>query len=322
MNTEAAFDLAKRILEEAGKFGKIEHINEPQVGTWYASEKLDGANAGILWSPQDEVIALHSRRNPVALIEIGNDHAHTFNEFRGFVAYFTRLVEENFDSYADFIDHQPVGWRRVFGEWLVPHTVCYPADMYNKFYVFPAQSLALSGVVFLFEENVEDPTSEKLSAVYEKLAARLKELYGSDAYEPEGLVIRRENSFDRLKWVAKRFREKAAKSWGANKKAIENPEALMASIIPGRTLIKIWEKVEDQIGLIPSNRELPMLLGFTLQEFAEEWFWKAAKKAGWPTINTAKLKREVQDYAREAFITRIETGEWPTWVEHRVRGGK
>lgn len=322
MNMDAAFELAKQVFDDAGKFGKIEHISQPEVGTWYASEKLDGANAGILWSPQDEVVILHSRRNPVALIEIGSDRVHTFNEFRGFVSFFTKAAEENFDSYADFVDSQPFGWRRVFGEWLVPHTVRYPAEAYNKFYVFPAQSLNLPGVIFLLEEKVEDPDNEKLLKLYEKLKEQIKELYGDNAYEPEGLVIRRKNSFDRLKWVASRFREKAAKAWGANKKAIENPEALMASILPGRSLVKVWERVEDQVGLIPSKKELPMLLGFTLQEFAEEWFWRAAKKAGWPTISTAKLKRELHDYAREAFLTRIETGEWPTWVEHRVKGGK
>ena len=85
------------------------------------TEKLDGANASIRLG-EDGKLEAYSRRTKL-------DESNTLRGFYNFVQDFSEEFIEKFKKYCgnNYI---------IFGEWLIPHTVKYPTDKYNNFYVF------------------------------------------------------------------------------------------------------------------------------------------------------------------------------------------
>lgn len=77
--------------------------------------KLDGAN-GSFERDENDKLRVYSRREELSLE----------NNLRGFYQYVSSKVDPL---------KLPKN-RKIFGEWLVSHTVQYPKEMYNKFYMF------------------------------------------------------------------------------------------------------------------------------------------------------------------------------------------
>ena len=77
--------------------------------------KLDGAN-GQFEVDDNGTLNVYSRNNPLDEV----------NNLRNFYQYVTSKVDSKV---------LPQGLK-IFGEWLVSHTVNYPKDMYNNFYIF------------------------------------------------------------------------------------------------------------------------------------------------------------------------------------------
>lgn len=80
-------------------------------------EKLDGANASFQDDIETDEIKAFSRNNPLSLS----------NNLRGFWEWTQKLNKELYEKYPNL---------RVFGEWLVSHTIPYPQDKYYNFYCF------------------------------------------------------------------------------------------------------------------------------------------------------------------------------------------
>lgn len=101
--------------------------------------KLDGANGQF--EVENGVVNVYSRNN---LLDESNN-------LRNFYQYVTSKVDPNL---------LPPGLK-VFGEWLVSHTVTYPNEMYNHFYIFD-----------IFDTRIEkyiDPKSETYQTVVDYL---------------------------------------------------------------------------------------------------------------------------------------------------------
>lgn len=77
--------------------------------------KVDGCNASIAW--EDGELKAFSRKRELDMKET----------LRGFWNFVQSLDKEKF---------RDLGNRCLFGEWLVPHTVKYYPESYNKWYVF------------------------------------------------------------------------------------------------------------------------------------------------------------------------------------------
>jgi len=77
--------------------------------------KVDGCNAQIAW--EDGELKAFSRKNELNMT----------NNLRGFWNFVQTLDKEKF---------RDLGNRCLYGEWLVPHTVKYDKDAYNKWYVY------------------------------------------------------------------------------------------------------------------------------------------------------------------------------------------
>lgn len=77
--------------------------------------KVDGCNAQIAW--EDGELKAYSRKNELNMN----------NNLRGFWNFVQTLDKEKF---------RDLGNRCLYGEWLVPHTIHYDKDAYNKWYVY------------------------------------------------------------------------------------------------------------------------------------------------------------------------------------------
>lgn len=84
-------------------------------------EKIDGANAAIRYDAETDSIVAQSRKHIL----------NTSNNLRGFYEWSQSLDKE---LVASGLGDDIV----LFGEWLVPHTVKYPDEKYNQFYVYDA----------------------------------------------------------------------------------------------------------------------------------------------------------------------------------------
>lgn len=96
--------------------GEVDGIN---IGKCYIFPKIDGANASV-WMHDDGRIGAGSRNNEIT----GTDC------IKGFTGY----VDAH-QGIKDFFNACPE--LRLFGEWLIPHTLkTYRDDAWKKFYVF------------------------------------------------------------------------------------------------------------------------------------------------------------------------------------------
>ncbi len=82
-------------------------------------EKIDGANASFQYDKETNSLSCFSRNQPLS----------KSNTLRGFYNWVQKLDKEKVK--------EVLGENlRMFGEWLVPHTVNYPDEKYDKFYCF------------------------------------------------------------------------------------------------------------------------------------------------------------------------------------------
>ena len=88
-------------------------------------EKIDGANSSFQYDFENKIITAYSRNQTLSL----------GNNLRGFWEYTQSLNKEKYNNFfmKDY---------RFFGEWLVQHTVKYPSDCYQKFYLFDVYNRA------------------------------------------------------------------------------------------------------------------------------------------------------------------------------------
>ena len=102
-------------------YGKIHRLGKEETdgileGSCSIQEKVDGANTSI-WL-EDGVLKMGSRTRV-----LGEE------EFNGFVPYVKAHAGINL-----YLQNYPND--RLFGEWLVRHTIAYKETAYKKFYLF------------------------------------------------------------------------------------------------------------------------------------------------------------------------------------------
>lgn len=96
---------------------------EPNDGAFYkgdriqVTEKIDGANASVMWNMYDDKLMVYSRK----------EELHPGNTLRGFYEYALGLNTGKLSSFANYV---------IFGEWLVPHSVGYNKEAYMQWYVY------------------------------------------------------------------------------------------------------------------------------------------------------------------------------------------
>lgn len=110
---------------EIKKYLDIERCKESYASTFEVGEpiiiqtKIDGSNASIAYDSKTNSLVAFSRRQ-------------TLNEMNTLNGFWNYVQSLDVKAFAEILGDRYI----IFGEWLFPHSVKYPEDMYKKFYMF------------------------------------------------------------------------------------------------------------------------------------------------------------------------------------------
>ena len=273
------------------RFGTDE-VDGIEIGKCYVFYKIDGTNGQVYLDKEGNLKA--GSRNRVLTLD--NDNA-------GFYQY----VLDNKKIKEYLLKHKN---HRLYGEWLVPHSLkTYRYDAWKKFYIF---DIALHNDEDDSEEYIpyeiykpmldeaeldyvpplaiiKNPAEENLYKCLEKTGQFLVE---DGKGKGEGIVIKNYdfyNKYGRQTWakiVCNEFKETHAKAMGADeinsKKVIE--EVIVNEYCTEAFIEKEYAKiVNDKNGW--KSQYIPELFGRVYSELIKEEAWHFVKKFKYPKIN-------------------------------------
>jgi hypothetical protein len=288
----------------------IEEGEEIPPAPYEVTEKLDGANAGIVYL--DKGLLLHSRNTFLAFLSFYEGVPDDIqNNFNGFVSW---VEERKFKIRGELAKAKTPD--HIYGEWLVPHTVRYPDEMYRQFYAF---DLIWDGVI---------PTVPKVGEIEARLqeaATTLLEEYSKGIGRPiEGIVITPKSGGpyrSRFKVVLPEFRENHKKSTNPASRA-NDTEVQLAGFYPVRSYQKIKERVADHNEGVLKMSHTGAVLGQCYQDYLNEFFVPALKKVKPGDLNMRRLQAEVQGRVREMWLSEMQLGQLPAWAESELYRAK
>jgi hypothetical protein len=295
------------------KYQHIERLGTDEVegienGRCHMFYKIDGTNSQA-YLGEDGTLRAGSRNRELTP---DNDNA-------GFCKYAMQEIR-----LQEYLKKHPT--HRLFGEWLVPHSLkTYRDDAWKTYYIFDVceengeetRYLPYEEYKILLEEfgidyippiaTIENPTIEDLTNLLEKTG---NFLIKDGAGNGEGIVIKNynyKNKYGRQTWakiVCNEFKEKHSKEMGVptligSKKVESN---IVDKFCTTQFIDKEYAKiVEEQNGW--TSKYIPMLLGKVWHEFIVEESWNFIKEFKNPiidykTLNTMimlKIKQVKQD---------------------------
>ena len=270
------------------QYPKIKRLGEEEndgilLGTVYVQEKIDGANTSI-WL-EDGVIHCGSRTQDVS--EKG---------FNGFVEY----ARSNPGFEHLFTDHPT--WR-LYGEWLVRHTIAYNETVYRHFYLF---DIVGDGDRMLSTEAVNKVADfyglrrpELFATLEYPTPEAIQEFVGKTTLgdKGEGVVLKNPTYVNKFgdpsyaKIVTQEFKEDNALVFGGNNKFSEtyveqycvNEYMTMARV--QKIMNKIQPLVEKRLG----REDTARVINTAYHDMFTEEIWGIAKK--FESINFKQLSR-------------------------------
>jgi hypothetical protein len=271
------------------KFG-YDSVQGVEAGECYIFPKLDGTNASV-WFDGESLQAGSRRR----LLSLENDNA-------GFKAF----VVNNPQMHSLMRDYPHL---RLFGEWLVPHTLkTYRDDAWRKFYVFDVydhnRGEFLSYVEYMPLVNaygldfippicvLHNPTYEDLIRELGNNTFLIQDGQGTG----EGIVVKSygfKNKYGKTVWaklVSNDFKAKHVKEMGPvvkeSKTLVE--QKIVADCVDSHLVEKTHAKIiNDEGGW--SSKLIPRLLHTVYHDLISEELWDVVKKHKNPTVNFRTL---------------------------------
>lgn len=286
------------------KYEKIHRLTKEEVdgillGTCNITEKLDGANLSI-WS-DNGILHVGSRNN---------DLTQNGNTFNGAVDYcnahpgIKKALQDN-PTY------------RLYGEWLVRHTLQYDETAYKKFYLFDVLS-GPEGTEYMIQDSVQgfgkiygidtvpnlgwivNPTLQQLTSLVEQPS-----VYGQ---KREGIVIRNPeftNKFgDKVnaKLVSEGFMEDNGITFGGNNKYSECywEQYVSNKYITLERVQKIMNKVQPEVNERLDMKHIPRIINTVYHDMITEEAWEISSKV--ESLNYNNLKRICGKKTRQIYI--------------------
>jgi hypothetical protein len=249
-------------------------------------EKVDGANVSI-WLGDDGIVKCGSRTR-----ELGDD------EFNGF----TKYVKDN-PKFKEWLEANPN--ERLYGEWLVKHTITYPDDAYKKMYLY---DIYIEDEEAYYPQPEVEEIAKELGIEYPKRFVTnamineeaLKDFVGQTLIEGaangEGVVIKRLdyiNKYGNLvyaKQVHEKFKESNAIVFGGNNKHSDTYWEMYVVnkyCTLGR-LTKIMQKYQPEINERLDLQHIPEIVGRAYHDLITEEAWEIANKV--VSLDFKKLK--------------------------------
>lgn len=271
------------------RFGTME-VDGIEIGTCYVFPKIDGTNSSV-WLGEDGQIHAGSRKRELSLDQ---DNAGFMNAIVNDV----RIIE--------YLQKHPT--HRLFGEWLVPHSLkTYRDDAWRRFYVFDVcvDADTEEGLEYIpypvYQPLVEEFGLDYLAPIRIFKNAKLDDfikcteennfLIKDGAGVGEGIVIKNYDFYNRFKrqtWakiVTSEFREKHYKEMGAPLK--ENrlvEEDIVDKFVTSALVEKEFAKIINETGGW-SSKMIPRLLSQVFHELVCEEMWNILKAFKNPTVN-------------------------------------
>ena len=282
------------------KYGKIHRLGKEETdgilfGNCRIQEKVDGANTSIWWDAESNWIRCASRSKEVK------------EGFNGFVDY----VHKH-EGIASLLKDKPS--YRLYGEWLVRHTIQYKETAYRKWYMFDIYDSELEkyigseGVDALGQMyNIEtvpyhgclvDPTMEQLNEFVGKTS------FGDRG---EGIVIKNPNFVNKFgdvqyaKIVTDSFKEDNAVAFGGNNKHSDSywEVYIVNKYMTLPRIQKIMGKIQPEIEGRLDMKHIPRIMGTAFHDIITEEAWEIAKlnaKIDFKTLKRISDKKSKQIY--------------------------
>ncbi len=301
---------------EFNRYMHIERVGTDEVeniefGLCYIFYKIDGTN-GSVWL-DNGVIKAGSRNRELTLEK---DNAEFYKSI---------LRDERIKAY---LQNHPS--HRLYGEWLVPHSIkTYRKDAWKKFYIFDIALHKEDGTEEFLPYEIYKPLIEEFGLEYVPPLAILKNpteeslircldktgqfLVEDGKGNGEGIVIKNYdfyNKYGRQTWakiVSNEFKEKHAKAMGAS--IVNQQEIIEEKIIDKYCTEAFIEKeyqklVEEHQGW--KSKYIPELLNKVYYEFINEEIWHIIKEFKNPKINfktlNAMLIQKIKEVKRGIFV--------------------
>lgn len=281
------------------KYEKIHRLGKEETegiltGICHIQEKVDGANTSI-WLGDDGIVRCGSRSRILQ-----NE------EFNGFVPY--ALGHQGIQEY---LKANPT--HRLYGEWLVRHTIAYKETAYRKFYLFDiydgekylsSNEVKDIGIKYDIETvpyhgEFENPTIEKL-----------REFVGKTEFgdRGEGIVIKNlsfKNTFGEMafaKIVTESFKEDNGVVFGGNNKFSDTywEVYIVNKYMTLPRVKKIMDKLQPEVNERLDMKHIPRIMGLAYHDMLTEEIWDIQKKA--KSIDFKTLERISAKKAKQIFV--------------------
>lgn len=283
---------------EFKKYMHVETLGKDEVegildGEVFVFPKLDGANASVY---MDDGGVIHGCSRNRDLLGAKDNHG-----FQSYTNDHDALFRSYFDGYPK---------RRLYGEWLVPHTLkTYRDDAWKKFYIFDVEDEngdflsyeCYSDLLLALGFNVVPCVATGRNIQPESLIHNLNHntyLIKDGMGNGEGFVIKRydfKNKYGRTVWaklVQNEFKEKNGVEFGP--KTINSSSELERKIAEESVTQGRVRKVLSKMGWVDGDsKNIPRLLNTVYYEVVTEELWEALKQEKNPTINFNQLQRNV-----------------------------
>lgn len=284
-------------------YGKIHRLGKEEVegilvGTVHVQEKVDGANASI-WL-EDGQICMGSRTR-----KLGEE------EFNGFVPWvrahegIKRLFEEHPE------------WR-LYGEWLVRHTIAYRETVYKKFYLFDVfvHGEGEEGAFLTAEEvmgvgaQYDIPVVPMHGTFTDPTVEALMELVGKSEFgdRGEGIVLKNldyRNPFGDLcfaKMVTESFKEDNAVTFGGNNKHSDTYHEVYVvnKYLTLARVKKIMDKIQPEVDRRLGMEHIPRVCNTAYHDMLTEEIWAIQKDVS--ALNFKALQRIAFKKAKQVYV--------------------
>ena len=272
---------------EFKKYPKIKRLGDDEndgilFGNCHVQEKIDGANTSI-WKCEDGSISCGSRNNDL----IKNE-----NGFNGFVDY-VKAHEGIKDLLHDFPNH------RLYGEWLVKHTVQYNETAYKQFYLFDIEAdgkFLSTGIVNGLAKEYAISAPQYFGCFKDPTIEQLNEMVGKSTIgdKGEGIVIKNLSFVNKFgdspyaKIVTQGFKEQNDIVFGGNNKHSDTywEMYVVNKYITLARVKKIVQKIETLEGRKVKIEDTARIINTVYHDMITEEIWEIQKK-----VQLINLKR-------------------------------
>lgn len=284
------------------RYPKIHRLGKEEtdgilVGICHVEEKIDGANASI-W-------------NDNGVIKCGSRSRELTEGFNGFVDYV-----KNDPAINNYLTMNPD--KRLYGEWLVRHTIAYNELAYKKFYLFdittvkpgdepeeflPREAVRAIGEGEKFNMPIDlgtflNPTEEELKPLVGKTSLGLV---------GEGIVIKNPAFRDKFgshnyaKIVSEAFREDNGVTFGGNNKHSETywEMYVVNKYMTLARIEKVMNKIQPLIEKKLDLEHIPRVSNTAYHDMLTEEIWEIQDKV--VTLNFGVLKRVAMKKAVQIY---------------------